>query len=856
MRFIPKASKVKVTFYKGITIPDIIIALIELTFVAVALSSNFAFKWYLAGIVACLITPLFLTIGEKRLYTHIAYLFRYLFSRKRLKGENVRTVLPYKEVKDGIVYNKDGSIFSAIEIKPINFFLRDEEKQNEIIDFYYARVLNHVNPDEEWILKKVETPLVLDDKLQSELKRLEKLSLMKERGELTEEEYKARCDIIQSRFSEIDAMNSNGSKIPRYYLCLVGISEKEVLQNLDYAVSVLESIGIQSHRLSEKELYLLLRTEHPKEFDPREEISSVYGPDDVRFGISSSKEDGISCSHVAITRYPMAVNNAWAECLFSLENTKVTMRMKPLEKDKAVKRIDSAILELDTMASDKESKYQETGAHLESLRDLMQDIQQNNETLFDAEIVLTVYDEPKSSRNKKYVLSVLKEAGFGYSELIGRQEDGYVSSFASKTDTLRIEHGIQTSSLAAAFPFVADEIDDLEGILMGGNTMLAFVDFFKRDASHVNSNLVVIGQSGSGKSYSTKTLLSNLASAGAKVYVLDPEDEYGELAKNLGGSLLDASDGSKGRINPFQVMTTLEDEGGQSNSFYAHLQFLEEFFRVVLNGISMDSLEVLNKLVEETYASKGIGPLSDFSKLKAEDYPTFEDLCLLVDKKISGAKDDYEKNCLRTLSNWILRFKKGYRDSGLWNGYTSFSPKENFVCFSFQRLLANHNEVTANAQMLLLLCWLENEVIRNRDYNRVNKADRKIVVAIDEAHLFIDEKYPIALDFMYQLAKRIRKYDGMLIVITQNVRDFMGTSEVSKKSSALISVSQYSMIFALSPNDLNELIKLYQNSGGFNDEEKDSILHNPRGFCFFIRSVNERGNLSIEANDYQKSLFE
>lgn len=147
-------------------------------------------------------------------------------------------------------------------------------------------------------------------------------------------------------------------------------------------------------------------------------------------------------------------------------------------------------------------------------------------------------------------------------------------------------------------------------------------------------------------------------------------------------------------------------------------------------------------------------------------------------------------------------------------------------------------------------------MIRNRDYNRFNKTDRKIVVAIDEAHLFIDEKYPIALDFMYQLAKRIRKYDGMLIVITQNVRDFMGTSDTSKKSSALISVSQYSMIFALSPNDMNELIKLYENSGGFNEEEKDFILHNPRGTCFFIRSPNERGNLTIEANEYQKSLFQ
>ena len=71
--------------------------------------------------------------------------------------------------------------------------------------------------------------------------------------------------------------------------------------------------------------------------------------------------------------------------------------------------------------------------------------------------------------------------------------------------------------------------------------------------------------------------------------------------------------------------------------------------------------------------------------------------------------------------------------------------------------------------LFLVLKYLENEVIRNRDYNLKNGTDRKIIVVVDECHLFIDEKYPIALDFMYQMAKRIRKYNGMEIVITQSI---------------------------------------------------------------------------------------
>ena len=83
----------------------------------------------------------------------------------------------------------------------------------------------------------------------------------------------------------------------------------------------------------------------------------------------------------------------------------------------------------------------------------------------------------------------------------------------------------------------------------------------------------------------------------------------------------------------------------------------------------------------------------------------------------------------------------------------------------------------------------------------------------------------------------------------------MGTEELARKSTAIINVSQYAMIFALSPNDMTELMKLYENSGGLNSTEREAIVHNPRGTCFFISSPNERGILEIEANDYTKNLF-
>ena len=635
---------------------------------------------------------------------------------------------------------------------------------------------------------------------------------------------------------------------------MLGYDKNLVDEKLSDAISLLKTEGIDAKRLNEHELNCFIARGFGKDIDPRNDIDD-FSPNKAVFRSFSSTIDSKQVTNLIITKYPMNVPNAWGERLFSLPNTKVTMRIKPVEKTKATRRVDNSILEIESREYGKESKQIESDYHLDSLHDLLEDISQGNETLFDTIAIISIYDNPKETTNKRAVKQALREMGFGFSEMAGRQLDSFISSLVSTKEMTGMTYGIQTSSVAAMFPFVSDERVDPNGILLGENDKPCFIDFFKRDQMHVNSNTVIIGQSGSGKSYATKIILSNLASDGNKVFILDPEAEYVSLAKNLGGVSLDASNGLKQRINPFEIISSYDEDGNISNSYFSHLQFLEQFFKVVLPGINNDALEMLNKLVDEVYKEKGIGPSNLISEIKSEDYPTFDNLYNLAKKKLAKAKDSYEESCLRIIVNYIARFASGGRDSSLWNGPTSIKIKENFIDFNFQKLIANKNDVTSNAEMLLLLRYLENEVIKNRDMNILNHTDNKIVIAIDEAHLFIDEKYPIALDFMYSLAKRIRKYNGMLIIITQNIKDFTGTPDTARKTEAIINVSQYSLIFNLSPNDLNELISLYKSSGSFNKEELDYIAHARRGECFMISSPSERGRLEIETTNYIEQGF-
>lgn len=860
MRIIPKNSKIKTTLYKNITASDIVIAFIALALIAITLSTNFSFKWWIALGELCLVIPFYISVNNERIYQYIGYFIRYLFSNKRYsigcKNDNkdVQGLIPYKDVKNNLILNKDDTYSAVIEINPVEFHMLSKDKQMAFVDDVFARVLNDLSNFPLITIVKQERPLVLDSNIQDELNRADKLI---DSDSFTKEEREPRLNIIESRIELLDSINSDDKQFHScFYIVVTGRSKDEISISLTDAMRILNDSNIKAKRLEGEELIKFIRYSIDTNFDERDmyEFDESLFPNYIRFGLTCTKYKQYQISHFVINDYPLRVNEAWGEGLFDLENTRVSMRLNPVDQVKAIRRIDTAIFELDSdRISSKASENLDRDEHKESLENLLVDIQSNNEILFDTTIIISVYDEFGKSDNKKKVRTRLREMGFSISEMIGRQCEAFITHEYSLVDKIHQSRGIQSSSVAAVFPFTYKRNIDKNGILIGENRTPVIIDFFKRDQEHVNSNMIVVGQSGMGKSYATKTILSAIATDGAKIFVLDPENEYTNLANNLGGEVIDVSDGSRARINPFQIVEGIDENS--KNSYSLHLLFLEQFLRLVMDGLSQDSFELLNKCIEELYEKFNIGKTSDFKTLTNKDYPTFDDLYCLVRKKMKEESDSYDKSCLRVIVNYLSKFRGDGRYSDMWNGPTSFDSKKKFIVFDFQRLLSSPNDKTANAQMLLVLKYLENEVIKNRELNTKNGTHNKIVVAIDEAHLFIDEKYPIALDFMFQLAKRIRKYDGMLLIITQSIKDFAGTGETERKTSAIINVSQYSLIFSLSPNDMTELIKLYENAGQINETEKNAIIHNRRGEAFLISSPNERFNVSIIATDITEKSF-
>ena len=878
-RYIPRKSRVKTQVWRSFTIADVIIAFIGVALtILIATSEGIPYKIYIALGFFSLYCTLFVPMGDgMRLYTSFILMLKFMALKKvyikkaKHREDDISRIIPFSGLNTEKFISFGDYYGMVIEILPMSFQLLTEEKQDMTIRTLES-AFQRLAMNQKMTICKTRMPMVLDSMEQYEDYRYNTLIDMADRGLYDQDELEARSPVFEERLSAIKYLNEESKIIKDRFFIVVYDSDREALENtVNGMVSSLESSAtpVYTNLITGTDRLVFIKSTltdnfNQRELDlltPEEQVRWAL-PNKVQFKGSTCIIDGEAYRHFTVTDYPIQVGNAWMYALFALEDCRVIVNIDPMDKLKAEKLLDKSLLEMGARLNKdvRQSEQIENQTQYDTLQSLLQSIKTSNETLFETNVHIAAKEGMK-----KEVRAVLKQNGFRYSENFGRQIDGFVSCNISRLDILKnSKRGIQTSSVAAMFPFISNMLQDQRGFYLGYNSYPVFTNFFMRNNERVNSNMVIMGKSGSGKSFATKTLLANFAADNTRVFILDPENEYEYLCENLGGKQIDVGSSVSGIFNPFHIYPTLEDEeGGQSDSFNAHLQFLEQFYKLILPGISTDAFEALNSLTVELYRRKNIDGLTNITELKPENFPIFDDLLALLDDMLAKETDEYKARNYQIARTFIEKFATGGRNSNLWNGPTSIKTNENFICFNFRSLISNRNDIVANAQMLLVFKYLDNEISKNRDFNLKYFADaeleedhRRIVVTVDEAHVFINKKFPIALDFMTQMAKRIRKYNGMQIIITQNIKDFVGSEEIAQQSTAIINASQYSLIFSLSPNDMTDLIELYRNAGGINKEEQDSIVTARRGQTFLITGPMSRTTVQIEALSTVKILFE
>lgn len=387
------------------------------------------------------------------------------------------------------------------------------------------------------------------------------------------------------------------------------------------------------------------------------------------------------------------------------------------------------------------------------------------------------------------------------------------------------KRNILTSSFTGGFLFNTNTFIDKEGYCFGINKNGGIIIFniWKKDYDRTNSNMVIVGSSGSGKSLATKHIIYNELPR-TKLLIIDPEAEYTYLAKNLKGKIIECGGSDSGyTLNPLQVRINKDDEENL-NALAIHFQFLHTFFEILFPSLTDIEFSILDRVLEELYLKFNITTNTDVSRLENTEFPLLEDLYYLLENKNKVEyKPEYEK-----LLSLIRPISIG-QASSLWNGYTDITVDTGLTVFNTKNMQEFQIQYKrAQYYNIMSFAW---EIISK------NKDEFDCLIA-DECHVLVDPNIPQTLEYVRNISKRARKYNSSIIVITQSIEDFLN-EKIKLYGQSLLANSTYKLFFKMDGQDLRDVVKVFNLS----KKEEELIYNAKRGECLL-----SAGNRKIFVN--------
>lgn len=874
-RLMPNKLKTPMHVYKTITGMDLLIIGITVIISALIGFTTWPLPLRIVLIVSALVicSLICTSFGLIKGRVFLKYAILYLFSNKKHAEVQIKDNLGVV-CKDYMKY--DNVAAGVIEIDGLDFLALDESAENNEQSKRISLLAELFKEIRSGKIVKQEKSVDYTDAIEKARKRMDEVSeqlidylIDVKDGEETKyaKGLKSKIEILSNQLTKLEEQQEFGNnKIDAYYLIIFGSLDTpentvELDGKIDLALRILEQVGLGAQRLKGKEIRAFLKNFFHDDIPAGEEAIEK-----AEYTIPFIKEkateyeygDNGKYSIVAIGKYKVYTDNAWGAELFSIPNTRVVFNFAEYKSKDIEREIDKTISELNSISNEHkqpERVRSESADRAVALEEVKNAWKYENDVLLNTQLYIIFRTEDRKTVMKTLV---------GNRHTIDRCAFHKYNSFVETWPFMpfRDVHResicqMPASQIAAMWPFVDVSLRDKDGIYIGYGRSPIFFDLFKRTKTRKSSNGVIFGSLGAGKSYFLKMLLMDLNLYGVKMYVFDPENEYAFLCRLLGGEVINVAGFGTGIINPLQVMPTLppedDDDNAEIGEVTSHKQFLEDFFHVVLP--KMDDLchEFLNNLISELYMKWHIHDGVDIMSKKAEEFPIISDLCALCLQKENEAVHDIDKRCYHILNIFLRKFEKDGAYSRLWNGHTSFAIKDTeFVSFSFRELIGNNNTIIANGQMLLLVMFVNQEIIKNRESNlRAGKVASKFLVLFDECHNFIDAKFPVALNFMNRMSKQCRKYYGSQITATQNINDLMASApEIRAKTTALLNNANYSFIFNLSSDDIAKIKDVYSSANNpLKQSEVQFILKAQQGDVVLF--VDQHTRIQMHVATYQ-----
>ena len=595
---------------------------------------------------------------------------------------------------------------------------------------------------------------------------------------------------------------------------------------------------------------------HKKEISPQEAFIRSFldciAPGVVKFEVDHYIFGNTYRCVWALREYP-ASTESQAILRHLGEKSGVTLRLycrqvSPGEEDRIIDNANKKN-KLDGADPNKLRQAVEAESNLRDVAELVHKMHREHEPLLHCAVYLEMTaDSMEYLRQLQTdVLTELVRCKLNVDKLLLRQKQGFYCASPVGYNALgrEFERVLPAGSVANLYPFNYSGKADPNGFYIGkdkyGSNIV--VDFDRRDSDKTSANILILGNSGQGKSYLMKLLICNLLEAGKSVISLDAEHELEELCGKLGGCFIDLMAGEK-RINVLEVRCWNEDteadesapEAFRKSTLLArHISFLKDFFRAY-KDFSDPQLDTIEIMLSALYKKWGISEETDFRQLKPGDYPVLSDLYALINDELVNYRKGslYTRELLQEVLLGLHSLCVG-ADAPFFNGHTNISD-DRFLVFGVGGVLTAARSLR-NALLFNVLAYMSDRLLTAGN----------TVAALDELYLWLSN--PIAIEYIRNCLKRVRKRDSALMMASQNLEDFdqEGVREMTKP---LFAIPPHQFLF--NPGSIGK--RFYMDMLQLDEAEFELIRRARRGECLF-KCGAERYHLKVIAPDHKAVLF-